>query len=194
MTEDDAAMDEVDDWIRTQFRPGDQRRRRLSKDELNQRIKARLDGVRQQYGQFLNNTPTTPMAIWRTAVFWTTSAMRDWPLRNFRPRANWTQKIPPPGTAWPITTAKTGRSPMPSSIIKRRSTWIHPKPCTTKILPRWCMSFAGDAIAFYGITETQVFDKSLACTARPSNWPRRNFELASDYAESYYGIRPLRIE
>ena len=49
-----------------------------------------------------------------------------------------------------------------------------------------------DAKAFYHINEQQVFDKSLALYRKAMQLDPDNFSLATDYAESYYGIRPLR--
>jgi cytochrome c-type biogenesis protein CcmH/NrfG len=52
--------------------------------------------------------------------------------------------------------------------------------------------FRKDARAFYGINEQQVFDKALDLYRKAVQLDPDNFELATDYAESYYGIRPLR--
>jgi len=52
--------------------------------------------------------------------------------------------------------------------------------------------FRKDARAFYGISEEQVFDKALALYRKAMQLDPQNFLLAADYAESYYGIRPLR--
>ena len=45
---------------------------------------------------------------------------------------------------------------------------------------------------FYGITEEQIFDKALALYRKAMQLDPQNFLLATDYAESYYGIHPLR--
>jgi Flp pilus assembly protein TadD len=49
-----------------------------------------------------------------------------------------------------------------------------------------------DAKAFYHIDEQQIFDKSLALYRKALRLDPDNFPLVTDYAESYYGIRPLR--
>ena len=52
--------------------------------------------------------------------------------------------------------------------------------------------FRKDARAFYGISEEQVFDKALALYRQAMQLDPQNFLLATDYADSFYGIRPLR--
>jgi tetratricopeptide (TPR) repeat protein len=52
--------------------------------------------------------------------------------------------------------------------------------------------FRKDAREFYGINEQQVFDKALALYRKAIRLDPDNFSLVTDYAESYYGIRPLR--
>ena len=49
-----------------------------------------------------------------------------------------------------------------------------------------------DAQEFYSFSEQQVFDKALALYRKAIQLDPENFELVTDYAESYYGIRPLR--
>ena len=49
-----------------------------------------------------------------------------------------------------------------------------------------------DAREFFGLNEQQVFDKALELYRKAVQLDPDNFDLATDYAESYYGIRPLR--
>jgi tetratricopeptide (TPR) repeat protein len=54
--------------------------------------------------------------------------------------------------------------------------------------------FRKDAREYYGITEQQVFDKALELYSHALRLDPTNFPLASDVAQTYYGIRPLRLE
>src|SRR5262249_48372918 len=49
-----------------------------------------------------------------------------------------------------------------------------------------------DAREFYHITEGQVFDKALGLYRQAMKLAPDDLVLATDYAESYYGIKPLR--
>src|SRR6185436_6955136 len=54
--------------------------------------------------------------------------------------------------------------------------------------------FRKDAKEFYNINEQQVFDKALNLYAKAMKLSPTDFPLATDVAQSYYGIKPLRAE
>ena len=54
--------------------------------------------------------------------------------------------------------------------------------------------FRKDSMEFYHLTEQQVFDKALELYSKALKLDPRNFPLASDVAQTYYGIKPLRTE
>jgi tetratricopeptide (TPR) repeat protein len=54
--------------------------------------------------------------------------------------------------------------------------------------------FRKDAMKFYGLTEQQVYDKSLELYSKALKLDPTNFPHASDVAQTYYGIKPLRLE
>ena len=54
--------------------------------------------------------------------------------------------------------------------------------------------FRKDAKEYFKTDEDGVFDKALEHYRKAMELDPKNFELATDYAQSYYGIRPPRIE
>jgi tetratricopeptide (TPR) repeat protein len=54
--------------------------------------------------------------------------------------------------------------------------------------------FRQDAMEFYGISEQEVFNKALDLYDHAMKLDPTNFPLASDVAQSYYGIKPTRVE
>ena len=52
--------------------------------------------------------------------------------------------------------------------------------------------FRKDVKEYYHINEQQVFDKALGLYSNAMKFDPTNFPLATDVAESYYGIKPLR--
>jgi tetratricopeptide (TPR) repeat protein len=53
--------------------------------------------------------------------------------------------------------------------------------------------FRMDATNYYGITEQQVFDKAMGLYRKAFALDPQNFPLATDLAQSYYGIHPPRV-
>ena len=105
---------------------------------------------------------------------------------------SWTQKIRRPGTTSPITTAKTARSPTLSLYYAKAIELDPAESVYYQNLATTVYLFRKDAKEFYDINEQQVFDKSLALYHKAVQLDPDNFPLATDYAQSYYGIRPLR--
>jgi tetratricopeptide (TPR) repeat protein len=54
--------------------------------------------------------------------------------------------------------------------------------------------FRKDVMEAYGINEQQVFDKALGLYSNALRLNPTNFPLATDLAQTFYGIRPPRIE
>lgn len=54
--------------------------------------------------------------------------------------------------------------------------------------------FRKDAAEAYRIDEAQVFDKALDLYKRAMKLDSTNLVLATEYAQSYYGIKPTRVE
>jgi tetratricopeptide (TPR) repeat protein len=53
--------------------------------------------------------------------------------------------------------------------------------------------FRREATNFYRITEQQVFDKAMNLYGKALSLDPENFPLATDLAQTYYGIKPARI-
>ncbi len=54
--------------------------------------------------------------------------------------------------------------------------------------------FRNDSKEFFHISEQQVFDKALELYSNAMRLDRTNFPLASDVAQTYYGIKPQRTD
>ncbi len=54
--------------------------------------------------------------------------------------------------------------------------------------------FRKDAAETYRVDEAEVFNKSLELYRRAMKLDPTNILLATDYAQSYYGIRPMRVD
>ncbi|HTV63642.1 MAG TPA: hypothetical protein VMH30_13835 [Verrucomicrobiae bacterium] len=191
MTDDDAAMDEVDQWIRDNnaaaAKGGGETR-----SELNDRINARLDQVRQKYQDFLRRYPDYAPGHLAYGSFLDDIGKEDLAAGEFETASKLDPKDP---AAWNGLANYYGENgPITNAFIDyQKAIALNPtEPVYYENLATTVYLFRRDAMAFYGITEPQVFDKSLALYRKAIQLAPDDFELASDYAESYYGIRPLR--
>ncbi|MGO8763889.1 MAG: tetratricopeptide repeat protein [Limisphaerales bacterium] len=193
MTEDDAAMDEVDGWIRTNSAQATNGGG-LSKDELNQRIKARLDGVRQQYGQFLQQYPNDADGHLAYGSFLDNIGNEGLAAAEFQTASQLDPKNP---AAWNDLANYYGENgPLTNAFIDyQKAIDLNPSEAVYyQNLATVVYVYRRDAMAFYNLTETQVFDKALSLYRQAVKLDPGNFELGTDYAETYYGIKPLRID
>ena len=191
MADDDAAMAEVDKWIRdnnafTAQGAGE------SKTELNARILARLNVVRKNYEDFLRRHPDFARGHLAYASFLNNIGDEDAAkLQNEKalqldPKnpAAWNNLGNYYGEYGPITNA--------FAYFAKAIEMDPNEPVYYQNLAVTVYLYRTDAKTFYHLDEEQVFDKSLALYRRAMQLDPDNFPLATEYAEGYYGIHPLR--
>jgi tetratricopeptide (TPR) repeat protein len=191
MADDDAAMAEVDKWIRdnnafTAQGAGE------SKTELNARILARMNVVRKNYEDFLRRHPDFARGHLAYASFLNNIGDEDAAkLQNEKalqldPKnpAAWNNLGNYYGEYGPITNA--------FAYFAKAIEMDPNEPVYYQNLAVTVYLYRTDAKTFYHLNEEQVFDKSLALYRRAMQLDPDNFPLATEYAEGYYGIHPLR--
>ena len=191
MEEDDATLSEVDKWIRDNNAFAAQGAGE-SKEELNKKIRARLDVMRQKYEDFLKRYPNNARGHLAYGSFLDDIGQEDAAAAEYKIASRLDPKNP---AAWNNLANYYGENgPVTNAFVDyARAIELDPNESvyyqnfgTTVYL------FRKDAKEFYGINEQQVFDKALALYRKAVQLDPNNFVLASDYAESYYGIKPLR--
>ena len=105
MIADDVALDEIHAWVGTNQIP---RTDTNALAQLQRKVTARLDGVKQDYDTFLRNHPQSARGFLAYGSFLDDIGDEWAPRRNMRIPGSWTQKIRRYGTSSPITTGKTG--------------------------------------------------------------------------------------
>ena len=191
MEDDDAALAEVDKWIQTNNAlaatgAGE------TKDALNQRIHARLDTVRTNYADFLRHHPDSSRGYMAYGSFLDDIGDEEAGKVQFE---NASQIDPKNPAAWNNLANYYGENgPLTDAFADyARAIELDPtEPVYYQNFATTVYLYRKDARAYYGITEQQVFDKALDLYRKAVQLDPDNFSLATDYAESYYGIRPLR--
>jgi tetratricopeptide (TPR) repeat protein len=191
MAEDDTAMAEVDKWIRDNNAFAAQGGGE-SKEDLNARILARLDVVRKHYEDFLRRYPDFAPGHLAYASFLNNIGEEEAAMREDQKALQLDPKNPAVwnnlgnyyGENGPITNA--------FAYFAKAIELDPTEPVYYQNLAIMVYLYRTDAKAFYHINEQQVFDKSLTFYRKAMQLDPGNFPLATDYAESYYGIRPLR--
>ena len=191
MADDDAATAEVDKWIQENnaFAVQDAGE---SKEELNRKILARFDPVKKNYEDFLKRYPNNARGHLAYGSFLNdigdedAAAAQNETAAQIDPKnpAAWNNLANYYGEHGPLTNAFTDYAK--AIELNPREPVYYQNFATTVYLYR------KDAREFYGINEQQVFDKALELYRKAVQLDPDNFPLATDYAQSYYGIRPLR--
>lgn len=192
MADDDAAMDEVDRWIRdnsafTAQGAGE------SKEALNQRIHTRLDSVRKEYEDFLQRYPNSARGHLAYGTFLNDLGEEVAAAGEYQKSAMLDPKNP---AAWNQLGNFCGEhGPLTNAFVDyAKAIELDPaEPLYYRNLATTVYLFRKDAKAFYSLKDdAEVFDKSLALYRKAMQLAPDDFLLATDYAETYYGIRPLR--
>jgi tetratricopeptide (TPR) repeat protein len=188
---DDAAQEEVDKWIRdeTAFR---EQGAGLPDATLRARIEQRLKAVRDTYDNFLSWHPDHARAHLAYGSFLMETHHEEEAVNQMEKARELDPKNP---AAWNNLANYYGhRSPVKKSFeYYAKAIELNPKEAVYyQNLATTVFLFRPDAMEFYKIDEPQVFDKALDLYRRAMKLDPDNFVLASDYAMSYYGIKPMR--
>jgi tetratricopeptide (TPR) repeat protein len=193
LLEDDAAQAEVDAWIQ-QAPSGDTDDHPFADATLELRIKQRFDTIRRRYESFLQRHPKHARAFVAYGSF-----LHDIG-EELAAKARWEQALeidPTLPAAWNNLANYYGhRGPVKKAfefyekaieLDPAQSLYYHNFGTTVYL-------FRKDVREYYGITEQEVFDKALNLYDQAMELDPDNFLLASDVAQTFYGIRPMRLD
>jgi tetratricopeptide (TPR) repeat protein len=191
MAADDAAQTEVGKWIRDNNAFAEQGAGE-SKEALNRRIMARLSVVRKGYEDFLQRYPNSASGHLAYGSFLNDIGEEKAAMLQNEKAVELDPKEP---AAWNNLANYCVENGLLTNAFVDFAKAIELKPTESVYYENFATVvylYRTDAKKFYHINEQQVFDKSLALYHKAIQLDPDNFTLATDYAQSYYGIRPFR--
>ena len=191
MTKDDAAQAEVEKWIQdnNEFAA---KGAGVSREELNRRIMARLNVVRKSYEDFLQRYPKFADGYIAYGSFLNDIGEEEAAMRQNEKASQLNPKDP---AAWNnLANYHVENGLLTNAFMDyAKAIALNPsEPVYYENFATVVYLYRKDAGEFFHINEQQVFDKALALYRKGMQLAPDNFKLAADYAQSYYGIRPLR--
>lgn len=190
---DDAAQAQVDQWILENARFAERGGGRPAED-LKQRIEARFAPVRKAYEDFLARHPDHVATRLAYGSFLNDLQDEDGAVTQWEKARELDPKNP---AAWNnLANQYAHRGPVAKAfeyfdkaieLNPREALYYHSLGTSIYL-------FRAEAMKFYHLTEPQVFDKVLELYAKAEKLDPDNFPLATDIAQTYYGIKPMRTE
>lgn len=191
LEDDDAAQADADKWIKDNqaFKA---KGAGLSEATLSLKIEQRFEALRKRYEDFLMRHAKHTRARLAYGSFLSdtgkeSEARDQWEkARELDPHnpAAWNNLANFYGHRGPVTNA---------FAYYEKAIQLNPQE------PVYCQNFAttvflfrSDAMDFYRLSEQQVFDKALGLYRQALKLDTNNFVLATDLAQTYYGIKPDR--
>ena len=194
LTDDDAAQDEAEKWIRAtdSYRDkgiGDPR------TTLKNRLKQRFEPVGKAYKDFLQRHPDHTRARLAFGSFLNDTGDEDGALEQWGKARDLDPRNP---AAWNNLGTLYGRHRSPVSkafeCFEKAIELKPDEPVYYQNLADHVYLFRMDATHYYHITESEVFDKVLRLYRQAIKLNLNNFVLATEYAQSFYGIQPPRLK
>ncbi len=192
LEDDDKSQDEIDKWILEEGRLQAQGAG-LSRATLALRIEQRRKKVEDAYLAFLQRRPGHTRARLAFGSFLNDQGRETEAAEQWQKAAELDPKNP---AAWNNLANFHGHNGPVAKAFEYYQKAIDLAPFETTYYYNFAVTvylFRKDAREHFQTDEDGVFDKSLALYRKALELDPNNFQLATDYAQSFYGIRPPRL-
>ena len=189
MIADDTTFDEINSWINTNQIP---RTDTNGIAALNRKIRDRLEVQKHGYDSFLRNHPNNARGFLAYGSFLHDIGDDDAAKAQYENSKNLDPKNP---AVWNQLANYYGEFGGLTNAFADYTEAIRLDPSEPVYYQNFATTmylYRKDAREFYGINEQQVFDKALGLYTQALALAPNDLVLATDYAESYYGIKPMR--
>jgi Tfp pilus assembly protein PilF len=191
LVKDDVAQKEVDKWIK-ENQAFEGAGAGIDKATLALKVEQRLALVTTAYEDFISRHPKHTEARLAYGSFLMDIHEEEQAIIQMEKARELDPKNP---AAWNNLANHYGhRGPVKKAFeYYAKAIELNPsEPVYLQNLATTTYLFRKDAREFYNIEEQQVFDKALDLYQRAMKLDPTNLVMAVDYAQSYYGIKPMR--
>lgn len=191
--DDDVALNEVDTWIR-ENNAFTEKGGGMSDAQLNSRIRERFAPVKKAYEDFLQRHPDHVRARLAYGSFLEDTRDEEGAVAQYEKAREIDPKNPAPWNQ--LANHYTHDGPIKKAFeYYAKAIELDPnEPLYYRNLGNSVFLFRKDAKEYYSIDEQAVFNKALDLLQHALKLDPNNFELATDVAKTYYGIRPVRTD
>jgi tetratricopeptide (TPR) repeat protein len=191
MLADDAAQDEVNAWIQ-EFESQSHTNKVEAGQALGLRIQTRFNRVRSSYENFLHDHPDHARGHLAYGSFLNDTGDEDKAVLEYEESKSLDPKNP---AVWNNLANYYGEHSPVTKAFAYYAQAINLNPAEPVYYHNYGTTvylFRKDAREYFHLDEQQVFDKALGLYKQAMTIVPDNFVFATDFAESYYGIKPLR--
>ncbi len=188
--DEETAQREVDGWLRAHERLA-AKGMGMSKAEVERRIRERFEPVNKAYLDFLRRHPDHPRARLSYGCFLNDRG------DEAGAQVQWEKALelePGNADAYNNLAGRYSEVGPAKKAFEFYSKAIELKPSVAIYYHNFADTvyvLRSHAMTNYGLTEQQVFSKALGLYSNAARLEPQNFTFASDWAQTYYAIRPL---
>lgn len=190
---DDAAQAEVDRWIRDNTAFAGQGAG-VSQSDLNKRIRDRLAPVRREYEDFLRDYPNHARARVAYGSFLGDTGDEDGAREQWQKALDLDPKNPAIYNNLANIYSHSGPVKKAFEFLDKAIELNPREPVYYHNLGTITYLFRKDAQEHYQVSQDEIFAKAFQFYSNAMRLDPGNFPLASDVAQTYYGITPMRTE
>jgi tetratricopeptide (TPR) repeat protein len=190
---DDEAQKEVDRWIQENQQFASQGAG-LSRADLNRRILARFKPVQDAYEDFLKRNPEHVRAYIAYGSFLNDIGDEEGARTHWEKALDLDKTNPAIYNNLANIYGHTGPVKKAFEFYEKAIELNPREPVYFHNFGTVVYLFRKDVKEHYGISEDQVFAKAFGLYSNSMRLDPASFPLASDVAQTYYGIRPMRTE
>ncbi len=194
MVDDDDAEKEILGWMDS-AENFDKSGGKSSPVTLNLRIQQKLDGIKREYQDFVDRHPEHVNAHLAFGSFLNDNNDDIGALLQWEKARDLAPTNPAPWNDLGNYYAQPGRQVQKAFEAYGRAIDLNSnQPVYYHNLAAAIYLFRSEAAEYYHIDATQAFEKALTLYQSAIKLDPRNFILATDYAEAFYGINPPRLQ